>query len=265
MKYFDEYIETKEIRAESILFLLDEIKRFRVSSEGVFYRNYSNDILSVKKEAQDDVVVRLSRDSLFHLLPQGFFFTEDMLVNLKKRSDQKEKIEQLKEEKEKIKLFFQPFDTQTFLSSLELEKKISEISSKENEILYDTFFSQYEIDESNEYIKKIKPILPYLSEIKTNLPLMEDVLICLFDAEVSINMSKPTAHTPITKVLFTIYIEKLTNEEYQRLYKKMEAFFEFFYEWFLSYECEYEYEIKDNKERFILDNSLTLEYNTQFL
>lgn len=261
-EYKDEFLSFKEIKAETIISLFKE-QNFHVQTNGAFYRNFSGDLLNIKKDDFAKTIVKLSRDGVFHILPEGLFFDEYEL-KLKKKD-----YEKFKEEKEKIKLFFQPFDTLNFAQSLQLEEEIINISENENDILIDFLFDKLELNTKNEYINKIKTLLPFAGYIKGDKKLIHEILENIFQTNISMDIkiiNKNENNEVINcNYLMSIVINKpdLNSTEYYTIYEKTSDFFAFFYKYFLPIELEYEFKIKDYNETLVLGKSLILDYNTQ--
>lgn len=240
----------REIKAETLISQMDVKGDVDIRMKGVFSRNYSNDLINITNEI-DKTLLELSRDGIFHLLPEGLFFEENRIKNILK-SDFKNKYKQFREEKENIELFFQPFDLAYFKLSLELEKELNAITEKGNNIFTEDFW-----DSGNTYISKIKTIFPFVCDLKRNPELLTDILKNVFSVEkIETRKAKPFY------VQFIIYKEGLSKDAYQKMDKELSGFFEFFCEWFLPVEMEYDYRIKDCKTPFTLGNTLLLDYNT---
>lgn len=255
MKFFDEYIEAENIRAETIVSQLEELPNYVVRNKGIFHRNYSGDLISIQEENNINVL-ELSRDGTFHLLPEGVFFKENRLKINDKYVLDKEK-DKIREEKRRIELFFRSFETKYFRLSLELESRLNKIAEKGNYFIYDYIFEGIEIDVRNPYIQAILPLLPYVSELKGNLDLLRDLLQIIFFAKVEIRKNE-------LSLFFVINRSKLLKNDYFSMDNEIAVFFEFFTEWFLPVECDFDFRIKDYEERFNLGSSLLLDYNTHF-
>ena len=95
----------EHIKAETYLTsFLDSCKVVLVEPEGVFSRNYANDLIEVDTDEFDKkLVLKLSRDSVFHILPEGMFFVENKLREIAKKGD----LDQFKAEAESIRLEMQ--------------------------------------------------------------------------------------------------------------------------------------------------------------
>ena len=261
MKYFDDYISVGEIKAETLISQMDIKEDIEVHLQGIFSRNYSDDLISIanergKKEEENITILDLSRDGIFHLLPEGLFFRENLIKNMLKH-DFDSKYKKFKEEKERIELFFQPFDTEYFKLSLELEKRLNTVAEKGNSTLMNTLEDEPEIDTKHKYISKIKILLPFVSQLRGNHILLIDILKNVLLAEkIEIKEIKPLY------MRFIIHKAGLSKEEYKSMDEDLIDFFDFFCQWFLPVEIEYDYRIKDYKNSFTLGNTMLLEYNT---
>lgn len=252
MKLFDTYIDTEDIKAETIVSRLD-IPQFVVRNKGIFYRNYSDDLVSIKEE-NNFPLIELSRDGIFQLLPEGLFFKENRLkINDKHVLDQEN--EKVREEKEKIELFFRPFETKYFQLSLELESRLNEVAEKKNHIASDYLFEGVRLDTQNPYIRSMLPLLPYVSELKGNLDLLRDLLQIIFSAKVEFRKNG-------LSLFLIVHKRELLKDKYFSMDDELKHFFEFFTEWFLPVEVDFDFRIKDYEEKFTLGSSLLLDYNT---
>ena len=266
----------ENIKAESFLTsLMESIADTNLEFQGVFSRNYLNDIILVDYEKVMDkqlLNIKLSRDSLFHILPEGLFFRENELRKAaKEKNEEKFKAleEQIIREKQKILSFFYPFDKTYFGLKFDLEKQINEFADNRTQILMDTLFDIYNLaEENNHLIRRIIPLLPLASEIRSNKMIWRDILKNIFfpacvDVRIAEKRNVEGIKRPIVKA--TIHIEKLSNEEFISIKKTVDPFARFFYEWFIPADMGYEFKVKDIKERFVLGKPLTLDYNTQIV
>ena len=249
----------ENIKAESFLAAqLESCLDVVVEPAGVFSRNFEEDLIAI--DYSKKMTVHQSRDSLFHTLPQGLFFYENTLKELSKQNAHdkfKHEQERILKEKRKIMSFFQPFDTTYFRLRFDLEKKMNETSVNRMQILFDKLFDVFQLDSDNALIKKVFPLLPIASEIRGNKYAMREVLKgAFFPANVEIFVQKKR------KLSINVNIEKLTAAQYNDLIKNAKAFNRFFYEWFIPVDMDYELKIKDKNERFILGNTMILDYNT---
>jgi len=254
MNYLEEYRDNKDVRAETLISLMNIDKVLKIYSRSTFFRNYSGDLTGIsKKEAE------ISRNGIFHILPESLFFEESRIRDII-NSEFDEKYKKFINEKKEIKSFFQPFDTEYFNLSLNLEKALKTISEKGNSIFNNIFFSETEKELNNEYIIKIRKLLPYVSQLRGNYPLLINILKEILEVE-KIEKRIEKKHSA-TKCTFLIHKEGLSKTAYFEMDKKLNDFFIFFSEWFLPVEMEHDYRIKDYREKFTLSKMLLLDYNT---
>jgi len=260
----------EHIKAETYLTsFLNSCKEVVIEPEGVFSRNYADDIKEVDTDEFDKkLVLKLSRDSIFHVLPEGMFFIENKLRDLGKKGDLeifKAEAERIRLEKRKILAFFQPFDMTYFNLRFELEKKINSMTTNRTPIIIDKLFNVYDLNRNNPLIRKVIPLIPIASEIRGNKHLMKDILKILFyPAKVDMYLLKRRKASGGKKSVMkmNIYIEKLSASQFRTLKKDADEFAEFFYEWFLPVDMSYEFKVKDKNQRFTLGKAMTLDYNT---
>jgi len=293
MKKFPKPIE--HIKAETYLTsFLESCRDVIIEPHGVFSRNYADDIISVDNdEFGNKLVLQLSRDGIFHILPESLFFIENKLRDLGKKGDPeafKQEEERIRLEKEKIKAFFQPFDLTYFKLKFELEKKLNSLSENRIPIIMEELFSVFDFngyskdtekhppapfkggddrvkggEVRNSMIRKILPVIPIASEIRGNKNLLTDLLHILFyPAEIEMFLLKRRNKAGVRKnvLKINVYIEKLSAKQFRNLKKEGDEFAKFFYEWFLPVDLGYEFKIKDKNEPFGLGKAMTLDYNT---
>ncbi len=255
MIHFDDLAYATEVKAETLIARMDIKENFHVRMGGIFSRNYSEDLICVE-EKDDQPVFTLSRDGMFHLLPEGLFFEENKIKKFPK-NDFEEKYRQFKEEKERIEFFFQQFDTELFKLSVKLDEKLNEILERKSDIFISTFSDVPETETDNKYISGIKAMLPFVNDLKGNFALLADILKNVLSAEkVEIRETQPFHRQ------FVIHKSGLTKDEFVKMDEELVDFFDFFHQWFLPVEMEYSYRIKDYKTPFILGTTLLLDYNT---
>ena len=246
---------TDGIKAETLISLMEVKENVDVHMCGIFSRNYSADLISFSNEGEQ-LAVELSRDGIFHLLPEGLFFKENTIKNISKVDFKTDYIQFVKE-KEQIKLFFKPFDTVGFNLSLELENILNDITEKGNEIFIHEFLDDMEMDLSNVYISRIKHIVPFIGHLRGNLKLLTELLKNILSVrKIELIKIKPF------HMRFIIHREGLSKEEYYMMDDNVESFFVFFRQWFLPIEATFDFKIKDYEQPFILGAPLLLDYNT---
>jgi hypothetical protein len=278
LKYNEEHIINADLRAESIVAALFYFKtKFDVNTLGCFFKNYCEDIIEVTEDGTNEsLTLDLSRDGIYHLLPESLFFHENRLL-IKKRGHLKksevsqadaikEEIKKQNTEKKKLLSFFKFFDTQYFLTSLMLEKTIFDIENEKTTLIIKSIFNFDIASEDNPHIKKMACFLIYASQIRGDLFLLQKILSVILNCCVEIkkrNKHIDGLSETILSIEFLVHIEGLSLKEYVDLNAEYEPLFYFVGEWFLPFEMDYSYKIKDKTQQFVLQKPLILDYNTQ--
>jgi len=239
-------INFKDLKAESVLSLYD-LQNFVVEMKGIFYRNYSPDLMSDPNEKE---TIELSRDGISHLLPEGLFFSEN---------DFKDSTI-FEEKKRNRRNFFQPFDNEYFSISLDLEKEINHISEKSLFSLID-FLSQNTIQTTEEDMINFFNVSALVSAIRGNEMLIIDILKIILNIQ-KIELIKINTACGFAQKRFIIHIPNLSTEQYIEKKHHISKIFEVLKEYFLPFEVEYDFKIKDRQQKFILNGKLILDYNT---
>ena len=259
----------ENIKAESFLTaFFDSCSGISVEHNGVFSRNYNEDIVDIDSTGNEKINIRLSRDSLFHILPESLFFQEYKLREAGKKNNSEKfrsELEKIQKEKQKILTFFQPFDSTYFGLRFELEKELNSIAANRTALLIEELFDIFHIKTENSLIRKIIPLIPFASEIRGNRKILKDILKAVFSpATIEMKRIKRRNSEGVVEIVMktAVNIEKLSSKEFNNLKRETDEFAVFFYEWFLPVDSLFELKIKDTKEMFILGNSLTLDYNT---
>ena len=269
-----------DVRAELLLSSRgDDLTDISVKKSGRFYRGYMPDLM-----AEDSIskTIELSRNGLMQMLPEALFYQEEFLrENVTDADTEKTKKEELKTQKQLCSVFFEGFDTIFAQHEIRIHKIIGTTEYERESILLREIYGIEISRERNMLIRKLALLLLESDTIKGNIPLIAFYLRAIMNVKVSYSISTQTmcenkylggtqkeskiksAH--YKRVLFILYIEDLSSEEYRNMMDQYEDFFIFLEKWFLPYDCEVDYRIKDYHKRFILGDSLTLDYNTQFL
>lgn len=278
MKYFDQYMTTDDLKAESLITaMLESDLDCEVDPLGSFFRNYCEDIIEIRNDLNSDsYCVELSRDGIYHSMPEALFFPENSLVNVDvNRSNRKsdfiseavlEEIKKQNHEKNVLQVFFRFFDTQYFNTSLKLENQVYEIEKHKIYLILKHCFDFDLENETNPFIKKLAPFLIHASEIRGNTFFIQQLLSVILNHRVEIKRQLiciDNLPELISGFSFIVHIDGLSLKEYKELNMVYEPFFCFVNEWFLQAEAEFSFKIKDKNQRFILEKPLILDYNTQ--
>lgn len=263
MRLNEQHIPIGELKAETWLnTCLPDALPPHVSTKGIFYSNYSEDLLEVEAAGDGSRRVTLSRDGLFHLLPEALFVDENRL------QDPKKKNKPFKPEKERILNFFVPFDTEYFKTSLELDKTISDIESGMVDLLLETLCGIDMRTVQNPLVRKAAPFLLQAAEIRGDFTLLSRLMTAIsrYNTDIQPVMRRVTLSSgrriSRTEIRVVFNIPGLSNAEYNRQYDAMGEFVAFMAEWFFPADMPWQYAIKDKNHPFRLDGSITLDYNT---
>jgi len=247
-------MNTKEIKAETLILQTDVRENFNVCMQGVFSRNFGEDLIK-SFDDDDQTIFEISRNGVFHLLPEGLFFEENRL-RTKSKEYFMNKYDAFKEEEKKIKSFFTPFDTVAFKLCMEMEKKLNALAEKGNIVFADGLWEEFGQKTDNEYLNQLKFLLPFLSQLRGNHELIADILKNVLAVEKVEVLKMNTLH-----MRFMIYKRGLDTESYQKMDEEIAIVMDFIRQWFLPIEVEYDYRLK-HKESFTLGNIILLDYNT---
>lgn len=284
-----------EVNAEILTALLSEQHEdVTVKHEGVFYRNYQGDVLDIHAKNK---TISISRDSLYHQLPQALFHRIDVFRGITGKDFQdkfKENWDILQKEKETALNFFAPFDNAIFSLKTEYQNNLNKY------FIQNSFFCSFILDNQlvnedtkNPYIQKLLVFLPYLEAIRGNKTKLKLILRWILGDTTTFethcftksytnndndnytnalletssdelfcnNQYEDTCFLFLVKIQQTIDNINNINEQEQQL----EEFKLFFQHYFMSLFEELEIRLGDFEKRLILDDSspVFLGYNTQ--
>jgi hypothetical protein len=262
MKFNTFFYQYYPYRAEVLLpHFVAADKEVEIFFSGSHHRNYVEDLIEIDDRAPYAKVI-ISRNGMYHLLPEALFFEPDFLVNAKNSEEVKFRIDQLQKQKNTIQNTFKPIDNEVFSLNLYLEKKISEFLTAQPYFWFATFNDMAAT--SNSFIQKMLSLFPFAPQIRGNFMILRRILKVVFSAEVNF-MTEYKEHGKLTLPVLKIKIFKknLSTEAYCKQNQAASEFFKLFYEWFLPYEMNYEYQIQETETPFVLSKNLTLNYNTQ--
>lgn len=251
-----------DISAEFLLNYLhpDQMDQWEVDCAGTFYRNYSEDVLTIDEEKG---TVRLARDSFLRLLPQGVIANDNAL----KGNNFEQKYERLKKKEELLRSFFKPVDTLAFRFRLHIENQITQLSEKKLAFLLRHYFHYDITREKDPYILKVAPFLLFVNQLRANYGFIRDLLACLFNHKVEIHKGLHTweedERCACPVIEFQLIVPNLTAEAYDKLDKAIAPLREFLIEWFIPFDTHCVIGIRQHGQPFTLGEPLTLDYNTE--
>lgn len=248
-------VELSNIKAEMLLNYLypDLTERWRVEHKGVFYRNYSNDIMSYDAEQGS---VQISRDGLLRLVPPRMI--SSILSGDEIRSEsQKEQLDiSLLEE------LFTPIDSVLFRLNMLAERQASQMLDGYEEYIIREHFGYDLHNESNKYLALMLRLLPYVSRLRVDYSTLTTILRRIIGAPVNfeqMNFTQSDRHgVVLMRVLFTIEIMGLSGEEYRTLCSELKPLFDLLREWFIAFDHVSEFRVRNHSER-----GDVLSYNTR--
>lgn len=264
MKYEEQHIPIGDLNAETWLnamFLSD--KPFWVRKKGIFYRNYCEDVLELSLSEIVGNQIVLSRDGLFHILPEGLFFQENACREARKEG------KSLEPYKEHIANIFSPIDTEFFNVTRGLELSTHEMERDKIDILLNLLYDGELEGVDTPLVRKLTPFLLHAPEIRGNFALIRSLMKAITGFQTAIRPESRTVllHSGVQLeypcVSIEFHIPNLSNSDYSSQYEKLGKFVEFIAEWFFPAELDFEFQIKDENQQFVLDDEiLTLDYNT---
>ena len=251
-----------QIRAELLLNYLypDLEKEWMVQCKGTFFRNYSQDILSLY---EDEKMVSLARDGFLRLLPEGLLTKDEDL----KGEDVSGKFQELEWRKELLNEAFSPFDTYIFRKKLFIERKASELLEQKLEYLLKEYFFFDLAAEKSELVKEAATILPFVSKWRGDFGFISNLLGALMECEVEMSVTRyshlDTTICWLPQVRYNLLIPGLTSKAYKERMAELEPLVEFLKEWLIPFDVMCEVKIKEHKDSRAMAVERTLDYNTE--
>ena len=258
----------EEVRAELVAMTRDEDwTEYSVKKSGRFYRGYMPDLMSADKTTK---TIELSRNGIMQMLPETLFYKEEYLREDITDSDTlKRKKEELKSQRQRCSVFFEGFDTVFAHQEMYLHDRVRVAECERDTIVLRDVYGIDLSRERNPYVRKLALFLLDGDILKGNIPLIAFCIRTILDVKVSYEISTKAFDRSMSshykKIRFVLTIEGLSSVEYRNLMEQYEVFFYYVEKWLMPYDCEVDYRIKDYRQRFILGEPLTLDYNTQFL
>jgi len=260
-------MKQKELSAEAYLGLLyrGQGRKWIVHNQGLFYRNYSEDIMSIDEESNN---ITLSRDGWLKYCPQELISPVDEIQNINNASGKKKLSVAAIDEmiRNRIKILsesFVPFDTFALRVRLQLEDKLQEIlDGKANYILKRYYDFDMEA-ETDEYIRKAAMLLPYLPRIRGNVMFVVNLMQTLTHRRIECRYTTygeiDNTRCNTRKVFFDVVMDGLDDKQYQEEMNRITPLFTFLQERFLPLDLMSTIGIKGvNSEMFILDYNYSL-------
>lgn len=257
----------KELSAEAYLGLLHrgQEKKWVVHNRGLFYRNYSEDILSIDEVGQN---VTLSRDGWLRYCPQELISPADEILNHKNATGKKKMSVAAIDEmvRKRINLLsesFVPFDSLAFRLRLSLEDEIQEILDSKVSFILKKYYDFDMEAETDEYVRKAALLLPYLPRIRGNVNFAVNLMQTLTGRKITRRYTTygevDNTRCSTRKVFFDVIIDGLDEKRYLEEMNRITPLFSFVRERFLPLDLMSTIGIKGvNDELSLLDYNSSL-------
>ena len=251
-----------EVGAEMLLnYLYPELTHeWIVSNKGSFYRNYSDDIMSLYlKERQ----VELSRDGFLKLLPEGVLTNDDEF----KKVDVAEKYKILKRREHLLNEAFLPFDTFYFRYFMMVEQQVADLLNTKLEYILNQYFGFNLEAEKNPYVRRVAVLLPFAKQWRGDFPMIRNLLAGLFGCEVEMRQGRysfsDTTQCRLPLVRYDLLIDGLEAEKFRELYSQLMPLNDFITEWFMPMEVVCQIKIKEHNQPQQVNTRLVLDYHSE--
>lgn len=251
-----------EIGAEMLLNYLypDMTNEWIVSNKGSFYRNYSDDIMSLYLNERQ---VELSRDGFLKLLPEGVLANEDEF----KKVDVAEKFKIMKRREHLLNEAFLPFDTFNFRYFMQVESQIADLLNTKLEYILKHYFDFDLEAEKNPYVRRVAVLLPFAKQWRGDFAMIRKLLAGLFGCEVDMRHGRysfsDTTRCRLPLVRYDLLIDGLEAESFRELYSQLVPLNDFITEWFMPMEVVCQIKIKEYHQPQQVNTRLVLDYNSE--
>ncbi|MDO4949215.1 MAG: hypothetical protein Q4E55_03470 [Bacteroidales bacterium] len=245
-----------EISAELLLnYLYPELEdKWLAYQKGSFSRNYAPDVLSINPK---EAIVSLSRNGFLHYLPPLFLGSEDELkasdrFGRKRKGDFKQLAQQLHERIRTLSETFLPIDSFMFRQKLKREHIVADLLARKLEFVLKTSY-KFDLEaETDEYVRKVAVLLPYVAKLRGNLSFVKSLLSVVTGYPVRMRLSAynecDNTRFWMQKVHYDICVDGLTATAYADLTKRWERMLAFVHSRFIPFDCLFEAGAKGKSE-----------------
>ncbi len=193
-------VEFTDIKAEVVIADIHEhhvdFNNIEVKFVGTFERNYKKDINSLRVDmVKKAISLHVTRNSLYDVLPEGLFHPVTRFGGLDSK-ELKNEFKKLKQEEEKARRFFQPFDQEFLLQRVQLE--LGERSLFEDPlVVFENLFPN-KTSIPRKYYRQLLKYLPFTNYFKGNPELTAQCLSEIIGEKVIVDSSFMTnvVHNP---------------------------------------------------------------------
>ena len=255
----NEMTQIPEIRAEMLLSLLyPELEdQWIAHHDGTFYRNYSHDILALLPEENR---VRLSRDGILGLLPQGLISGEEEL----RKGDREEAHNRLEQRIRILLEAFLPFDTFSFRRTLKAERCVEELLEDKLNYILRTCFGYDLAAEPNPYVRAFAVLLPCIRHRRGDFELLRALLASVFQCDVRMSEHRYSESDStlawLPEIRYELLIPGLSSAEYRGISSHIQPLRDFLGEWYVPMDVRMNLLIRH--PRPVAGQQSILDYNT---
>lgn len=204
-----------EINAEMMLnYLYPELAGEWVAHcRGTFYRNYSDDAMSVDPASKS---VELSRDGFLKMLPPEY-------ISLEK---EQESDERLRERIETLTEAFLPVDSLMFRQQLHVERTVAGMLRIRTAFVLKRIFGIDLDGITNPYVRDAALLLPYVRQSRGDIGwvrrMLESVTLCPVEMTVGRWSDDDSSRTWMPYVHYSVVCDGLTQSDFQREYARLQ-------------------------------------------
>lgn len=158
-------------------------------------------------------------------------------------------------------------DSHIFRTRLHIEQEIAKLLQAQQGLLLKQYFG-YDLEtETDPYVKKVAPLLPFISRLRADFGFLRDLLHRLLGFKVKAMMGRYTweegADCSQPMVRYEVIVPELTVEKFSELDRTLNPLRDFICEWFIPYDTYCVILLKYHGEPLIPGNKLLLDYNTE--
>lgn len=252
-----------EISAEMLLWYLypDMPDKWKVKNLGTFYRNYNQDVISMKPDKGELI---LSRDGFLRYLPQGVVSSRE---ELRSARDFAAAYEKMNYRRHLLQEAFGPLDTFEFRHRLAIEREVSDLLHDKIKLLLKEYYNVDVDTVKDPLVRKALHWLPHVSHLRGRLPFVKLLLSSLLECEVVMDASHRFSESEsnrawLPEVRYYAIIPGLTAEEYRDRLESLEPLKEFICNWFIPFDIHFELEIRPHRSEKYSPFDVVLDYNS---
>ena len=135
------------------------------------------------------------------------------------------------------------------------------------EYVLKTYFHYDLAAETNEYVRELARLLPFVSQLRGDLLLVRNLLASLFNCHVECQRGR-YSETDNTRrwfplITYELLIEDMKAEEYRQMLMDMEPVKQFIGEWLIPFDVKCDIVVKWHHQPPLISQNLVLDYNSE--